>query len=168
MEKPKMKKLVKRAIYPGSFDPVTMGHIDITRRALKIFDELVIAVARSEEKKPMFELSKRVEMLEICFADEPKVVVKPFDGLLVNFAKDEGTQVIVRGLRAVSDFEYELQMGYANQYLDKEIETLYLMPSLKYAFVSSSVVRTILKHCGDVGTIVPSQIADMIKDTKCM
>lgn len=156
---------MKKAIYPGSFDPVTMGHMDIARRALKIFDELIIAVARSDEKKPMFELEKRVQMLESCFVDEPRIIVKPFDGLLVTFAKSEGTQVIVRGLRAVSDFEYELQMGYANQYLDKEIETLYLMPSLKYAFVSSSVVRTILKHGGDVGSIVPANIAS---ELKCM
>jgi len=154
---------MKKAIYPGSFDPVTMGHMDIARRALKIFDELIIAVARSDEKKPMFELEKRVDMLKTCFVDEPKVIVKPFDGLLVDFAKKEGTQVIVRGLRAVSDFEYELQMGYANQYLDKEIETLYLMPSLKYAFVSSSVVRTIIRHGGDIGSIVPTQIASELK-----
>ena len=159
---------MKRAIYPGTFDPVTMGHMDIARRALKIFDQIVIAVARSDEKKPMFDLKERVEMLERCFADEPRVIVKPFDGLLVKFAKEEGTEFIIRGLRAVSDFEFELQMGYANQYLDKEIETLYLMPSLKYAFVSSSVVRTILKHNGDVGSIVPALIAETIRAKQCM
>ncbi len=159
---------MKRAIYPGTFDPVTMGHMDIARRALKNFDEIIIAVARSDEKKPMFDLDERVDMLKKCFVDEPKVIVKSFDGLLVKFAKEEGTQFIIRGLRAVSDFEYELQMGYANQYLDKEIETLYLMPSLKYAFVSSSVVRTILKHNGDVGSIVPALIAETIKSKQCM
>ena len=159
---------MKRAIYPGTFDPVTMGHMDIARRALKNFDEIIIAVARSDEKKPMFDLDERVDMLKRCFVDEPKVIVKSFDGLLVKFAKEEGTQFIIRGLRAVSDFEYELQMGYANQYLDKEIETLYLMPSLKYAFVSSSVVRTILKHNGDVGSIVPALIAETIKSKQCM
>lgn len=154
---------MNRAIYPGTFDPVTMGHVDISRRALKIFDEIVVAVAKSEEKSPMFDLEKRVRMLEACFIDEPRVVVKPFDGLLVDFARSEGTQVIIRGLRAVSDFEYELQMGYANQFLDKDMETLYLMPSLKYAFVSSSVVRAIIRHNGDLGTIIPAQIADMIR-----
>lgn len=158
-------KLMSRAIYPGTFDPVTMGHKDIAKRALKIFDEVIIAVARSEEKKPMFSLEQRVDMLKKCFEFEHRVTVKSFDGLLVNFAKQEGTEVIIRGLRAVSDFEFELQMGYANQYLDKEMETLYLMPSLKYAFVSSSVVRTIIRHGGDIGSIVPQEIVSELKCT---
>jgi len=154
---------ISKAIYPGSFDPVTMGHLDVARRALKIFDEIVVAVARSDDKRPMFDLEKRVAMIEKCFEGDSRVSVKPFDGLLVDFARQEETNVLIRGLRAVSDFEYELQMGYANQSLDHEIETLYLMPSLKYAFVSSSVVRTILKHCGDVSKIVPECIMGELK-----
>jgi pantetheine-phosphate adenylyltransferase len=152
-----------KAIYPGSFDPVTMGHLDIARRALKIFDELVVAVARSDDKKPLFELDQRVAMLEKCFEGDDRVVVKPFDGLLVDFARAEQSSMLIRGLRAVSDFEYELQMGYANQSLDRQIETLYLMPSLKYAFVSSSVVRSIIKHGGDVSHIVPECIVSELK-----
>jgi pantetheine-phosphate adenylyltransferase len=153
-----MERRLSKAIYPGTFDPVTRGHVDIARRALKIFDELVIAVAVNEEKKPMFTLEKRIDMMKKCFEDDRRVTVKPFGTLLVEFAKEQGCGTIIRGLRAVSDFEYELQIGYANQSLDETIETVYLMPSLHYAFISSSVVRSILRYNGDAKHLVPPQV----------
>lgn len=151
---------MSKAIYPGTFDPVTRGHVDIARRALKLFDELVIAVAVNEEKKPMFTLEARIDMMKKCFEDDNRVTVKPFGTLLVDFAREQGCGTIIRGLRAVSDFEYELQIGYANQSLDETIETVYLMPSLHYAFISSSVVRSILRHNGDAKHLVPPQVQD--------
>ena len=152
---------MKIAIYPGTFDPVTNGHIDIINRACKIFDKIIVAVADNKDKNTMFNLKKRVEMMKKATSKFPKVEVKAFNTLLVEFAKKENAKIIIRGLRAVSDFEYELQMGYANQSLDSEIETIYLMPKLENAFISSSVVRSILKYNGNVSHLVPKEI---IKD----
>ncbi len=154
---------MKRAIYPGTFDPITLGHLDIIKRALHIFDEIYVAVAESKEKKPLFSLDKRVKMVEMAskeFKDRVKVV--SFDTLLVELSDKLNINVIIRGLRAVSDFEYELQMGYANASL-KEIDTIYLMPTLQYAFISSSVVRTILKYGGKVEHLVPKEILSLLK-----
>ncbi len=149
---------MKKAIYPGTFDPVTNGHLDIIKRACKIFDKIIVAVADNKDKKTMFSLHKRVEMMKKATKDLPKVEVKSFNSLLVEFAKKEDCKIIIRGLRAVSDFEYELQMGYANKSLDNEIDTIYLMPNLENAFISSSVVRSILKYNGDVSHLVPKEI----------
>ena len=148
----------KIAIYPGTFDPVTNGHIDIVSRACKIFDKIIVAVADNKDKNTMFDLQKRVEMMKKATKRFEKVEVKAFDSLLVEFAKKENSNIIIRGLRAVSDFEYELQMGYANKSLYKEIDTIYLMPNLDNAFISSSVVRSILKYNGDVSHLVPKEI----------
>ncbi len=156
---------MKKAIYPGTFDPVTNGHIDIIKRACKIFDKIIVAVADNKDKKTMFELEKRVEMMKKATKKFPKVEVKFFNSLLVEFAKKENTKIIIRGLRAVSDFEYELQMGYANKSLDESIDTIYLMPNLDNAFISSSVVRSILKYNGDVSHLVPKEI---LEDLKCI
>jgi len=145
----------RKAIYPGTFDPFTLGHFDIARRALKIFDALIIAVAPSSDKNPMFSLELRMQMATCVFAEFDSVIVKPLDGLLVDFATKENSSFLIRGLRAVSDFEYELQMGYANQSLNHSVETIYLMPSLEYAFISSSVVRSIYRHGGRVDHLVP-------------
>jgi len=150
-----------KAIYPGTFDPVTNGHVDIIKRACKIFDKIIVAVADNKDKNTMFDLTKRVEMMKKATQNFAKVEVKSFDTLLVDFAKKENSKIIIRGLRAVSDFEYELQMGYANKSLDSEIDTIYLMPNLENAFISSSVVRSILKYNGDVSHLVPKEI---IKD----
>ncbi len=150
--------MIKKAIYPGTFDPVTNGHIDIIKRACKIFDEIIVAVADNKDKNTMFNLEKRVEMMKKATATLPKIKVKSFNSLLVEFAKQENAKIIIRGLRAVSDFEYELQMGYANKSLDEEIDTIYLMPNLQNAFISSSVVRSILKYNGDVSHLVPKEI----------
>ncbi len=154
---------MRKVIYPGTFDPITNGHMDIIKRASSIFDQVVVAVAKSEEKKPMFDIATRVKMAKRATKDLDNVVVKSFDTLLVNFCQKEGSKIIIRGLRAVSDFEYELQIGYANQSLDKDIETLYLMPSLENAFISSSVVRAILKFKGDVSHLVPKDIIPMLE-----
>ncbi len=153
----------KKVLYPGTFDPITNGHMDIIVRAKKIFDEVVVAVAVSKEKKPMFSLERRVQMIEEATKEMKGVSVKPFDSLMVDFAKELNICTVIRGLRAVSDFEYELQMGYANSSLNPEIETIYLMPNLKNAFVSSSVVRTILKFGGDPSHLVPKEIYPLLK-----
>ena len=150
--------MMKRAIYPGTFDPVTNGHIDIINRACKIFDEIIVAVADNKDKNTMFSLEKRVKMMKKATNKFKKVKVKSFNTLLVKFAQKENTKIIIRGLRAVSDFEYELQMGYANKSLDENIDTIYLMPNLDNAFISSSVVRSILKYKGDVSHLVPKEI----------
>ncbi len=157
--------MTKRAIYSGTFDPITNGHIDIIKRALKVFDELIIAVATSSSKKPMFNQDKRVQLIQKA-TKGLNVQVKPFDTLLVDFAKKENVFTIVRGLRAVSDFEFELQMGYANSSLDSNIDTMYFMPTLQNAFVSSSVVREILKFNGCASHLVPEVILEDIKE--CM
>ncbi|MEO1958451.1 MAG: pantetheine-phosphate adenylyltransferase [Nautiliaceae bacterium] len=147
-----------KAIYPGTFDPVTNGHLDIIKRACKIFDKVIIAVADNKDKKTMFSLEKRVEMMKKATKNLKRVEVKSFNSLLVDFAKKENSNIIIRGLRAVSDFEYELQMGYANKSLNPEIDIIYLMPNLQNAFISSSVVRSILKYKGDISHLVPKEI----------
>ena len=150
-----------KAIYPGTFDPVTNGHIDIIKRACKMFDKIIVAVADNKDKNTMFSLQKRVEFMKKATRNLEKVEVASFSSLLVDFAREKECKIIIRGLRAVSDFEYELQMGYANKSLDSEIDTIYLMPNLENAFISSSVVRSILKYSGDVSHLVPKEI---IKD----
>jgi pantetheine-phosphate adenylyltransferase len=155
-----MKKL---AIYPGTFDPITNGHIDIIKRAMRLFDGVLVAVAASDEKRPMFDLSERVRMAQAAVSDLEGVSVEPFGNLLVDFAREKNRPIVIRGLRAVSDFEYELQMGYANSSLDDKVETIYLMPTLKNAFISSSVVRSIIKHGGDAQYLCPPQIAQYLK-----
>ena len=161
----KLKESKKRAIYSGTFDPITNGHMDIIKRALQVFDEVVVAVADSNAKNPMFDAKTRVELVEKA-TKGMNVKAKSFNTLLVDFAKSEEINIIIRGLRAVSDFEYELQMGYANSSLDKDIDTMYFMPTLQNAFVSSSVVREILKFKGCVSHLVPNEILEDIK--KCM
>ena len=154
---------MKRAIYPGTFDPITLGHLDIIKRACNIFDEVIVAVAQNKAKKPMFSFEKRVELVKIATKELPKVRVVGFDGLLANLSDELEANIIIRGLRAVSDFEYELQMGYANASLKKNLETIYLMPSLQYAFISSSIVRAILTHNGDISHLVPDSVLKNIK-----
>ncbi len=154
---------MKRAIYSGTFDPITNGHIDIVKRALKVFDEVVIGIANSDAKKPMFNIEKRVELARIATNDLENVKVEAFNTLLVDFAQQQRITHIVRGLRAVSDFEFELQMGYANSSLDKELETIYFMPTLENAFVSSSIVRELIKFDGNFSHLVPDAILKELK-----
>nr|WP_211437438.1 pantetheine-phosphate adenylyltransferase [Campylobacter sp. RM16190] len=158
------RRVKKSCIYPGTFDPITNGHIDVIKRATKIFDKVIVGVAKSESKQPYFDIQKRVEMAKIATANLKNVSVISFDNLLVDFAKSHDINIVIRGLRAVSDFEYELQIGYANATLWDEFETVYLMPSLKNAFISSSIVRSVLRHDGDVSKLVPNEILEILKE----
>jgi pantetheine-phosphate adenylyltransferase len=146
------------AVYPGTFDPVTNGHADIVRRAALLFDKVIVAVADSEVKKPEWDVSERVAMAETTFADLVNVEIKPFSGLLINFARDNAATVIIRGLRAVSDFEYEFQLAAMNRRLDADIETLFLTPSEQYTFISSSLVREVARLGGDVSDFVHPEV----------
>ncbi|KIM10587.1 MAG: phosphopantetheine adenylyltransferase [Sulfuricurvum sp. PC08-66] len=154
---------VRRAIYPGTFDPITNGHLDIIHRGLGLFDEIIIAVATNQAKRPMFNLEKRIAMVEMATADLKRVRVLGFDTLVVEFAKAQEASILIRGLRAVSDFEYELQMGYANTSLDGSIETVYLMPNLNHAFISSSIVRNLIPYHGKITHLVPHAILPMLE-----
>jgi len=150
------------ALYPGSFDPITYGHEDIARRALSVADKLVIAVARTSThvKSSLFSVDERVELIREVFAGDERVDVQPFEGLLVDFARRQGASLVVRGLRAVSDFEYELQMAQMNQELWPEIETIFLVPEARYSFISSSLVREVATLGGDVSSFIsPSVLA---------
>jgi len=156
--------MAETAIYPGTFDPVTRGHIDIVRRALKMFDRVVIGVADSPAKKPFFNLEERLDMLQTVFADDEQVQVRPFSGLLIDFARDCDATVIVRGLRAISDFEYEVQLAGMNRSLAPEIETVFLTAAQRYAFVSSSLVREIARLKGDVSEFLHPVILQRLTD----
>lgn len=165
MEKTTEKNIVasyRKAIYSGTFDPITNGHMDIIRRASHIFDEVIIAIAKSERKGPMFSHEQRVEFAKAATADLKGVKVIGFDTLLVELATTMKVNTIIRGLRAVSDFEYELQMGYANSSINKELETLYLMPTLENAFVSSTIVRELIRFNGSFCHLVPKEVLKCI------
>ena len=152
-----------KAIYPGTFDPVTEGHIDIVQRAIRLFDEVFIAVAANRDKDPLFAMEERVELAELALAGLPHVKVVGFDTLLVDFAKSVGATVILRGLRAVSDFEYEFQLAGMNRRLSPELETLFLTPSEQYEFISSTMIREIAKLGGDVSMFVPDEVRAALK-----
>ena len=152
----------KIALYPGTFDPITNGHFDIIERALNLFDEVIIAVADSKEKNPMFTLQERVDMTKEAVKTLSNVRVVGFNNLTVELAKSLDASILIRGLRAVSDFEFELQLGYLNNSLDDAIETVYLMPKLQHAFISSSIVRNLLKFHGKTEHLVPKEIQEII------
>ena len=156
----------KIALYPGTFDPITNGHYDVIKRALRLFDEVIIAVAISQDKNPMFSLDERINMIIKATSDLENVKVVGFDNLTVDLAKHHGASVLIRGLRAVSDFEYELQLGYLNNSLDDSIETVYLMPKLKHAFISSSIVRNLLKFNGKTQHLIPKEVQKIIGNSK--
>jgi len=160
--------LKKIALYPGTFDPITNGHYDIIERARNLFDEVIVAVAASVDKKPLFSLEKRIMMAEIAVANLDGVRVVGFDNLTIELAHTHNADVLIRGLRAVSDFEYELQLGYLNNSLDATIETVYLMPKLQHAFISSSIVRNLLKFNGKTEHLLPQEVEKIIqKELTC-
>lgn len=146
------------AIYPGTFDPVTNGHVDMITRAAKIFSEVVVAVAINTAKRPFFSLEQRIDFVKDAVKDLPSVRVVGFDTLLINFAKLQGASIILRGLRAVSDFEYEFQLAGMNRKLANEIETMFLTPSVEYMFLSSTLVREIAALGGDISGFVPESV----------
>jgi len=152
----------KKALYPGTFDPITNGHFDIIERALGLFDEVIVAVAISADKKPMFTLDERIKMTKEAVKHLEHVRVVGFNNLTVELAKEHDAGILIRGLRAVSDFEYELQLGYLNNSLDDEIETVYLMPKLKHAFISSSIVRGLLSFNGKTSHLLPKEVQEII------
>lgn len=154
---------MKAAIYPGSFDPVTYGHLDIIRRAADIFDELTISVLNNVKKTPLFSVEERVKILEEATRDIPNVKIEAFSGLLVDYAKQKDVHVIVRGLRAITDFEYELQNAQTNRLLSKEeLDTMFFTTSLEYAYLSSTTVREIASFGGDISGCVPDFVAKRI------
>ncbi len=148
----------KRVVYPGSFDPVTNGHLDVIQRAATIFDEVIVAVARNAEKKALFSTEERVELLKLSTGHLEKVRIASFQGLLVNFAKQEGATAVVRGLRAISDFEFEFQMALMNRKLEPTLETLFLMPREEYTALSSRMVKEIAQLGGNVAHFVPAPV----------
>ncbi len=155
---------LSRAVYPGTFDPVTRGHEDLVRRASRIFDEVIVAVADSASKKPHFEIEDRVGMAREVLSDLGNVSVTSFSGLLMDFVRQRDAKVVLRGLRAVSDFEYELQMAGMNRNLYPEVETLFLTPAEQYMFISASIVREIAKFGGDVSHFVHPLIAGRLAE----
>jgi pantetheine-phosphate adenylyltransferase len=152
-----------KAVYPGTFDPITNGHLDVIERGARIFDEVIVAVTTNPAKTPWFTVQERVEMIEACCRHLTNVQVMAFDGLLVNFARQQGATVILKGLRAVSDFDYEFQMAAMNRQLAPEIETLFLMTSLPFAYLSSSIVKEIALLDGDLSGLVPDLVAEQLR-----
>lgn len=153
---------MKRGVYPGSFDPITFGHLDIIERSARMVDELVIAVLRNSAKNSLFSLEERVNMIRELTKDLPNVRVESFDGLLVDYMSQIDADIIIRGLRAVTDFEYELQIAQMNHVLKENVETIFLITSLKYSYLSSSLVKEIASYGGDISKFVPAQLMDRI------
>ena len=154
---------MQRAVYPGTFDPMTMGHVDLVKRASKLFDSVIIAIASSDSKKPMFTLEERIEIGNKIFADDPKVEVIGFSGLLVNFAKDNDANILIRGLRVVADFEYEFQLANMNRAMSPDIESVFLTPKEEYSYISSSLVKEIATMGGDVDRFVDPVTLEALK-----
>jgi pantetheine-phosphate adenylyltransferase len=153
-----------KALYPGSFDPVTYGHIDVIRRASELFDSLTVAVLNNGAKSPLFSVEERVNILNEVLKDMPNVTVRSFDGLSVNFVKECNAGAIIRGLRATTDFEYEMQMAHMNHVLDKDIDTMFFITNLKYAYLSSSTVKEVAKLGGDISKFVTPYVEKALHD----
>ena len=154
---------MRTAVYPGSFDPCTNGHLDIIRRASRLFDKVIVAVLINEKKNPLFSTEARVDMLKTVTKDIPNVEVCSFSGLLADFMKNNGYSVIIKGLRAVSDYEYEFQMALINRNLCEELETMFMPCSSEFMFLSSSLVKEVAKYNGELKGLVPPELIDLIK-----
>ena len=162
-----MERETKRAVYPGTFDPVTYGHLDLISRALRLFDRVIVAVGENPAKKPLFSLEERLEMLREAIKEIPegeRVEVTSFSGLLVDFVREVGAQVIVRGLRAVSDFEYEFQLALMNRRLARDIDTIFLMPGFRWIFISSTIIKEAARFGGSVEGLVPRVVAQKLRE----
>ena len=155
---------MKKAIYPGSFDPVTLGHLDIIKRSAALVDHLIVGVLNNSTKTPLFSVDERVNMLKEVTKDIPNVEILSFSGLLVDFAREHNVQAIIRGLRAVTDFEYELAMSQTNRVAAPDIDTIFLNTSLKYAYLSSSIVKEMAMYGGDISKFVPESIVDIVRE----
>ncbi len=153
----------KIAVYPGSFDPVTNGHCDVVRRGLRLFDEVVVAIARNGTKDPLFTIEERLEMLQETFKEMPGVQVDSFDGLLVDYVAKRQADAILRGLRAVSDFEYEFQMALMNRKLNRNVQTVFLMTGLRWIFISSSIIKEAARFGGETSGMVPAVVCEKLK-----
>lgn len=158
----KQEKIMATAVYPGSFDPVTKGHLDIIERAASLVDELVVAVLKNNAKTPLFSEEERVMMIKDVTSHIPNIRVESFSGLSVDFARQCGAKFIVRGLRAVTDFEYELQMAQTNRSLSSDVDTLFFATDLNYAYISSTITKEIGSYGGDISGFVPEQLADLV------
>ncbi len=155
---------MKAAIYPGTFDPFTNGHLSLVTRGLKIFDRLIIAVGDNLAKKPLFDIDERIALIKGAVSDLDNVEVERFDGLLVNYARLKNVETVIRGLRAVSDFEYELQLALMNRKLHRDMETVFLMPAHRYIFLSSTIVKEAASFGGDIEGLVPPNVLSALKD----
>ena len=153
-----------KAIYPGSFDPVTLGHLDIIKRSAEMFDELIVGVLNNTAKSPLFSLEERVNMLKDVTSHFPNVEVQSFAGLLIDFVRSNDANVIVRGLRAITDFEYELQLAQMNRVIAPEIDTLFLTTNLKYAYLSSSMAKEVAMYGGDISSFLSPEIAEKVRE----
>jgi pantetheine-phosphate adenylyltransferase len=151
------------AIYAGSFDPITRGHEDLMHRSLEYVDRLIVAVAINSSKQPLFSIDERVELIQTALADEPRIQVRSFGGLLVDFARECGASLLIRGLRAVSDFEYEYQMALMNRHLSPRLETVFMVPSLDTTYISASLVREVARYGGEVGDLVHPRVAEALR-----
>ena len=158
-----LRSLMRRAIYPGSFDPITNGHLDVLQRASGLFDELIVAVARDNAKQSLFTVEERVELLQAATGHLPNLKVMPFDGLLVDFARQQQAMALVRGLRAVSDFEFEFQLALMNRKLEPNLETMFLMPREELTYISSRLVKEIARLGGNVNQFVPPHVVAALK-----
>ncbi|MEY2503902.1 MAG: pantetheine-phosphate adenylyltransferase [Verrucomicrobiota bacterium] len=155
--------MIRRAIYPGSFDPVTNGHLDVIERARKLFDEVIVAVAHNDQKNPLFALDERLDLLQATIGRLKNVEIAPLDGLLVDFAVARKATAVIRGLRAISDFEFEFQMALMNRKLNAKVETIFLMPKEEYTYLSSRIVKEIARLGGDVKEFVPARVAQALR-----
>lgn len=155
--------VLSRALYPGSFDPITFGHVDLIRRGVSLFGEITVAVAENPSKSPVFTATERVEMLKYLFRDEPAVKVTNFKGLVVEFCQQNGFSVILRGLRTVSDFEFEYQMALTNRSLAPAVETVFVMPSEQFSFTSSRLIKEVIDGGGDVSRFLPSDVETRLR-----
>lgn len=152
------------ALYPGSFDPVTLGHLDLIHRALPLFDNLTVAIAINSTKQPTFTADERVAMLREVLPDDSRLAVTTFTGLVVDFCHDQGIGAILRGVRTISDFEFEYQMALTNRHLAADVETVFVMPSVQYSYVSSSLIREIVRNGGDVGGFLPPLVEQRLRE----